>query len=384
MPDTAGTLRSADPSPVARARAIRQLLQDDAPESENLGRPTDEVAGAILAQNLCSVVVPVASGGLGASRTELFEAVEEVARGDGSAGWCVAVCNGNNAFIDRGASSMLREEVFGSGPVSCWASLLPKGRSEPDGEGYRFSGSFGFGSGSSLSDWVLVSSPLPERNGHQWFRGHVIPKKEVRFKPGSWDVMGLKATHSVDYEIDTVVPAYRTFEYPMLAEANPDGVSASRNIAVAQVGMVAFASGIAQAALAQLLEMAPRTKRLAGDGLQSEDHCVQFGIGELEGRLRAARTWYLDLVGQSERAAAERKPPPPDLPQAAQTLTRAARDLAVFAFDSAGTTVIYASSPLQRMLRDLFAGLKHAQLTPAVLGRIGRARLGLETAPPRI
>jgi alkylation response protein AidB-like acyl-CoA dehydrogenase len=342
------------------------------------------VAEAILGENLLSVVVPVASGGLGGSRAELFEAVEEVARADGSAGWCVAVCNGNNAFIHRGGSEALRQEIFGSGPVSSWASLLPKGRSQPEGEGFRLTGSFGFGSGSSLSDWVLVSSLLPERDSFQWFRAHVVPKHEVRFKPDSWDVMGLKATHSVDYDIDTFVPSYRTFDYPMLPEANPGGVSARDNMAVAQVGMVAFASGVAQAALEQLLALAPKTKRLAGDGFQSEDHTVQFAVAELEGRLRAARCWYLDLVEQSEVALNEGASLPPALPQAAQTLTRAARDTAVFAFDCAGTTVIYSAQPLQRMLRDIFAGLKHAQLTPAILGRIGRARLGVESAAVKI
>jgi alkylation response protein AidB-like acyl-CoA dehydrogenase len=109
---------------------------------------------------------------------------------------------------------------------------------------------------------------------------------------------------------------------------------------------------------------------------------VQFGIGELEGRLRAARTHYLALVAGSDEAIAEGRAPDPasalDLHQAAQTLTRAARDMTVFAFDNAGTTVVMATNPLQRCLRDIFTGLKHAILTPAILGRIGKVRLGLE------
>jgi hypothetical protein len=50
----------------------------------------------------------------------------------------------------------------------------------------------------------------------------------------------------------------------------------------------------------------------------------------------------------------------------------------VFAFDNAGTTVVLATNPLQRCLRDIFTGLKHAILTPAILGRIGKVRLGLD------
>lgn len=64
--------------------------------------------------------------------------------------------------------------------------------------------------------------------------------------------------------------------------------------------------------------------------------------------------------------------------QAGQTLAQAAREVTVFAFDNAGTTVVLASHPLQRCLRDIFTGLKHAIMTPAILGRIGNVRLGLD------
>jgi alkylation response protein AidB-like acyl-CoA dehydrogenase len=298
----------------------------------------------------------------------------------------VGLCNGINVFIHRGGSAELRREVFGSGPVSCWASLLPRGRSEPEGAGFRLTGSFGWGSGSSVSRWVVVTAPLADRDGFQWFRAHVVPKADVRIKEGSWDVMGLRATHSVDYDIDALVPAHRTFEYPMASEANPGGVFGREGTVLAQMGMVAFASGVAQAALADLLELAPKTKRLLGEGVQADDNAVQFGIGEMEGRLRAARTWYLGLVADLDAAVAAGRTPAVgmDLMQAAQTLTRAARDAAVFAFDNAGTTVVYASHPLQRAVRDLFTGLKHGQLTPAILGRIGKVRLGLEFGDVRL
>jgi hypothetical protein len=52
--------------------------------------------------------------------------------------------------------------------------------------------------------------------------------------------------------------------------------------------------------------------------------------------------------------------------------------MTVFAFDNASTTVVLATNPLQRCLRDIFTGLKHGALTPAVLGRIGKVRLGLD------
>jgi indole-3-acetate monooxygenase len=373
----------ANASPLDRAKAVSGLISEEALASERLGRLTDKVAAALLDANLFSILLPQADGGLGGTRVELFETVEEIARADGSAGWCVALCNGINAFIHKGTTAKARREIFGNGPVACWATLLPRGKSVEAEGGFCVSGNFSWGSGSSLARWVIVPAPLPARDGQQWFRAHLLPKEDTDIKEGSWDVMGLRATASIDYTIaDKFVPAHRSFEYPFLPDADPQKVSARGLVQIGQIGMPAFASGIGSRALAELIAAAPKTKRLAAEGTLADDNVVQFGIGEIEGRLRAARGHYLALVAEQDEAIAEGRGPDParalDVVQAAQTLARAARDMTVFAFDNAGTTVVLATNPLQRCLRDIFTGLKHAILTPAILGRIGKVRLGLD------
>jgi alkylation response protein AidB-like acyl-CoA dehydrogenase len=337
----------------------------------------------MLDANLFSILLPRAGGGLGGTGVELFETVEEIARADGSAGWCAAISNAIGSFVHKGASVRARHEIFGDGPVAFWATLLPKASSVEEEGGYRVSGNFAWGSSSSLSSWVMVPARLEDRDGQQWFRAHILPKEDAAIKEGSWDVLGLRATASIDYAItDKFVPAHRTFEYPFLVDANPRRASAQGLIQGGQPGLAAFASGIGFRALAELIAAAPKTKRLLAEGTQADDNVVQFGIGELEGRLRAARAHYLDLVAQQDEAIAEGRVPDPvsvlDAQQAFQTLARAARDMTVFAFDNAGTTVVYATNPLQRCLRDIFTGLKHGILTPAILGRIGKVRLGLD------
>jgi indole-3-acetate monooxygenase len=370
-------------SPLERAKAISNLIAEEALASERLGRLTDKVAAALLGANLFSVLVPKTHGGLGGTGVELFEAAEEIARADGSAGWCVAISNAISGFVYKGASAKARKEVFGDGPVACWATLLPKATSVAKKGGFRVSGNFAWGSSSSLSRWVLVPARLEDRDGEQWFRAHLLPAEDAEIKEGSWDVMGLRGTASIDYSIaDKFVPAHRTFEYPFVVDGDPQMPSAQGLIQRGQPGLAAFASGIGFRALAELIAAAPKTKRLLAEGTLADDNAVQFGIGELEGRLRAARTHYLNLIAeQDETIAAGRVPGPStalDAQQAFQTLARAARDMTVFAFDNAGTTVVFATNPVQRCLRDIFTGLKHGILTPAILGRIGKVRLGLE------
>jgi indole-3-acetate monooxygenase len=380
---------SAHDSPLDRAKAISGLISEEALASERLGRLTDKVATALLDASLFSIRLPREDGGLGGTGVDLFEATEEIAHADGSAGWNMLISNAVSTFVYNGASTKARSEIFGNGPVACWATLLPKAKSVGVEGGFRVSGDFAWGSSSSLSRWVMVAEPLNDRDGQQWFRAHLLPKDDVDIKEGSWDVMGLRATASIDYSITgKFVPAYRTFEYPFLADGNPRHASALGLIELGRPGMAAFASGIGLRALAELLAAAPKTKRLLAEGMQADDNVVQFGIGELEGRLRAARGYYLDLVAEQDEALAKGGELDPDrtldMMQALQTLTRAARDMTVFAFDNAGTTVVLATNPLQRCLRDIFTGLKHGVVTPAILGRIGKVRLGLDYGPRRI
>ena len=152
-------------SPLGRATAISDLIAEQALASERMGRLTDKVATALLDANLFSVLVPEAEGGLGGTGVELFEAAEEIARADGSAGWCMAISNAISGFVCKGAAAKAREEVFGNGPVACWATLLPKATSVEVKGGFRVSGNFAWGSSSSLSRWVLVPA---RTRGPRW------------------------------------------------------------------------------------------------------------------------------------------------------------------------------------------------------------------------
>ena len=109
--------------------------------------------------------------GWAAPALTLFEAAEEISRADGSAGWCVAICNAVNSFATKA-----RMEVFG--PAACWATLLPKANSVEEPGGFCVSGNFGYGFSSSFSRWVMVPARLVDRHGKQWFRAHISsPKK---------------------------------------------------------------------------------------------------------------------------------------------------------------------------------------------------------------
>jgi len=377
---------SVQPGALERAMSLQGLISEDALAGERLGRLTDRVGAALLDAGLISILVPESLGGLGASRRDFFDAVEAIAFADGSAGWCASVCNAVAHALLLGLPPEGRSEVFGQGRFSCWTSLQPRAAFTPEAGGYRVSYRGTFGSGSSLSSWALVAGNIGEaREGR--YRAFLVPKTEVEIAPGSWDVMGLRGTASIDYTIDgRFVPAHRSWEYDWTSREASGPLSAVDLVRLNAVGLTAFALGVGRRALSELIASAGKTRRTVAFGVQAEDSVVQFGVGELDGRLRAGRTHLAQLVAGMDAQAAERRVMTPyeglELSQACITLSRAARDAAIFAFDHSGTAAIYAREPLQRCVRDLFTGLKHPAFTPAFLSLIGRRQLGLPASGP--
>jgi alkylation response protein AidB-like acyl-CoA dehydrogenase len=365
-----------------RAASLFDLISGESQTSERIGRLTDSVAAAMHEARLFEIMIPERYGGWGAGAGTLFTATEEIARADGSAGWCASLCNIINHTVFLGLPPEGRDEVFGHGPVACWAALAPNAVATPEADGYRVTCPGAFGSGSSLSSWVLVAANIGEPAAGE-YRAFLVPKAEVELEEGSWDVMGLRATASLDYAIkDRFVPARRTWTYFWTPRGgDPGPLSATESVRLNAIGLAGFASGLAQRALGELIRSATRTKRVAADGLMAEDNVVQFGIGELDGRLRAARSHLTALVAAFDERAASGRPitfeETIELSQATQTLARTAREMVIFAFDYASTSVVYARQPIQRCLRDIFTGLKHAAFTPSLIGRIGKVRMGL-------
>ena len=117
---------------VQRATALYELISGQAEAGERLGRLTDDVATSLLDARLLAILNPEAHGGLDGSWRDFYGAVEAIARADGSAGWCTSVCNAINHTLLLGLPAEGRDEVFGAGPTSCWASLIPKAVATPE------------------------------------------------------------------------------------------------------------------------------------------------------------------------------------------------------------------------------------------------------------
>ena len=121
--------------------------------------PLDTV-NALQGAGLYGVLVPREAGGAGLSVVDAVDVIAEVARADGSTGWCLMAGAGVVSFFGAYASEDFVSEMFAQGvpTMAFGAPTTGFGAGVRDRAGYRVSGRFGFGSGVNHARWVGVVS----------------------------------------------------------------------------------------------------------------------------------------------------------------------------------------------------------------------------------
>jgi alkylation response protein AidB-like acyl-CoA dehydrogenase len=220
---------------------------------------------------------------------------------------------------------------------------------------------------------------LPDGSGPD-IRVFIVPRREVVFHD-NWDVLGLRATASVDYAMtDVYVPEEFSF-HPASTKPKQGG-----NVyKVSVMGMVGFGHasyylGVGRRLLDELAKLAtaksgrPSVLSTIGGG---ESFQEQFGAAEA--KLRAARSFTRDVWREIEDTIEQGQ----ELSTRQTTLYKlalnhasmTAAEIATFAYKYGGGVALRAG-PLQRGIRDIFAAMQHILTSPVLLKECGRELLG--------
>src|SRR5262245_56957915 len=194
-------------APLEVARALAPRIRARADEIEAARRLPADLVAELAAARLFKVAIPEAEGGLGADILTTLRVIEEVARADGSTGWCLAMAV--NTFRQSAQfSPEVRRKIFFSDPVGIPAgSANPRGRAVAVPGGYRVTGHWFFASGCMHSAALhgackVFDGDTPRRrpNGDQDVRiAYFYPKAQARIID-TWNVSGLRGTGSHDIE----------------------------------------------------------------------------------------------------------------------------------------------------------------------------------------
>jgi alkylation response protein AidB-like acyl-CoA dehydrogenase len=379
-------------TPVARAGALAPSIAGAADEIERRGRITEPLLDELHKARLFRMLYPLSVDGDEVEPAVYVEAVGELARHDGSVGWCVSIANSTGLFapyLDPAAA----RAVFGDPRATCaWGPPNDcRGVAVPGG--YRVTGRWDFASGCRHASWMGAHGTVVEPDGslrlnnfgRPTMRTWLFPVEQARLLD-NWDPIGLRGTASESYRVEDIfVPEELsgTREDPTLRR-EPGPLYAFPQQTLYSVGIASVALGIARGMLDTFVELALR-KTPRGTGRLADNAVIQAEVARSEARLGAARCYLIDTVTEIYHRAGPRAP----IDIADRARARLAGSNAItgavavadWTYKAAGVDAIFPGSPFERRFRDIHTLSQQIQSRDAHYEAVGQVLLG---NPPEV
>ncbi|TAJ40043.1 MAG: hypothetical protein EPO55_09885 [Reyranella sp.] len=377
--------------------AVRRLKPEiDAvrDELDQRRRMPPRLVDSMRTAGLFGLWLPRPLGGAALDLVDYVKVIEELARMDGSVGWCASIAASYSrlaGYLAPGVAS----RIFDGGGTVVAGQLMATGRAVAVAGGYRVSGRWAFGSGIEHSDWTIGicvvhdgDAPRLEPDG--------APVERLVFFPTSaaeiidtWHVSGLRGTGSHDYSVtDLFVPENHSIEIVTPVPTTPGPLYALPFRTVFGVAIASAALGIARGAIDAFERLAIARAGRGGPGQLRDTPAVQGDVGRAESLLRSARAFLLETAQEAwDEIEAGRS----DLLRM-RALLRLANTQAAAAsaqvvdlmYNAGGGSSVYESSRLERCFRDVHAAIQHRAVSAGNYELAGSVLLGLDPGIRRL
>ena len=388
-----------DVAPRTLTRSSRDLL--DLPESLRTGieagraeaeqqrRLPPDLAEALRAAGAFRLTTPVERGGFEASLTTQVDVYEAFGRIDGPVAW--NVWNGNLGFAAALLPDAAVDEIWGVGGDPIIAnSARVAGAATPEGDSYVLSGRWDIVSAIDSADWVALFGMVMDGDGPRMrpdgpdVRVFFLRRDEVQVLD-TWHTHGMRGTGSNTVVVDHVAVPERRAISPFTPRRIDRPLYRIPAFTIASTGSAPIVLGIAQAALDEVITLAP-TKRTDNGQVLAERPHVHSRIGAAQTSLDAARALLRSTAGAIDAAAGAGDP----VTELLRARMRAAmshaaavtRDVLLTCQQLASSTAIYSDTPIERLVRDGNVATQHMILASTHLDILGRLLLGLDAGTP--
>lgn len=328
---------------------------------------------------------PKRYGGLEMRPQEFFKMQIAIAEACMSTAWAsgiIAVHALQLAMMDDRAQQAVWNESIHTRVSSSYA---PMGKVTPVEGGFRFSGRWGWSSGSDHCTWVLLGGIIPGEG----YRTFLIPKSDYEIVD-TWHSMGLEGTGSNDIVVDDVfVPDYMTHKQsdgfagtnPGLAVNDaplyrlPWAQSFIRVVSTPAIGACKATVDLYKHAVLNKASGDPT--KLAGDTQVVERiAAAQNGIDEMEAILLRNFDVMMDQVERGEAIPLEDRVR--YRYQASLVITKSIQIIDSL-FEVAGGHSVFNDSEIQQRFRDVHTARAHVANNPTSFARnFGGVSLGME------
>ena len=375
-------------SPVELAAALVPTLRERASEIEATRHLPRDLSDQFARAGFYRVCVPEKIGGLELPPTETMRVIETLARGDGSAAWCVFI-GGTSGTILASLAEDAAREIFAKPETLLCGVFAPRGEAVAEGDGFRVRGRWAWGSGTENADWILAGCRVV-RDGEVEAFPNGVPRPRILLVPradvellDTWHVSGLCGTGSTDFQIDGAFVPERFVGGLQVSRPLERPLYAFPQFGLLGMGIAAVALGLADAAIEALVDLAgTKTPSMSSRTLANRPR-TQSDVAEAEALRRSARAFYFEAIEAAwdeaqagEGLSVERRR---DVRLATTHATHAAAQAVDRMYHLAGGSSVYRTSPLQRIFRDAHVATQHMMVSTGTLELTGRLLLGLET-----
>jgi len=376
---------------VERLRTITEPLRG---EMDGARKLPQQIVDLMREEGLFSIWLPIEYGGPDLSIPDSVRLIEALAHVDGAVVWCACTAAINNrlaGFLPK----MSAQRIFVDDKAIVAGALMPSAKASKLQNSYIVSGRWGYGSGIDHCAWAVGGCSVFE-DGKPKVDQQGLAETLLAFFPAerceiidTWDVGGLRATGSHDYQVNDLFVSDQ-FTVPVGSD-NPVCAGShyrfpwysAQGTAIAPVVL-----GLAQAALDRYRGIsASRIPRVTAT-IAREDPITQEVVGRAAAALRAARAFLHDAVHEiwfaveagSKASLEQRANARLSFAHSAVAAKYVARTL----HDDSGGAGLYEAPGLHRIFRDIHAATQHAQLQKGGFRTSGRVILGLDIGGARI
>lgn len=374
---------------IGHARDLAPVVQARADEIAAGRRLPDDLVEELRLAGVFRMPMPRAWGGPEMTPADQTEVVEVLSTADPSTGWCVMIGSDAgfySAFLDEAPG----KELFGDLDTITAGWLVPAGRAEVVDGGYRVTGRWSFGSSCLHAD-VMVGGCLVFDGGDPRVGANGLPSWRVAVAPAerwqildTWHTTGLAGSGSNDYVTDDLfVPDDHTFSlveppvragplyaFPGMFFANTAGVPL----------------GLARRAVDETKAVADEKVLMPEMVAMRDVPRVRGNIARAEMMLGASRAFtYRTLDAVWARLQAHGRLDTAlrvDLALSRVHAFRTAREVAQLMVDTVGTQAVFATSPLDRLLRDAITMSQHIVAQDRMAEMVGGMALGADSPYP--
>jgi alkylation response protein AidB-like acyl-CoA dehydrogenase len=374
---------------LANVRALAPRIAARAAETAALRRLPRDLVDMLKVAGCFRVMFPKTWGGPEMPLPMQLEMIEVLAHADTAVAWCVKIGSDSGQFAARLAQSAARE-LYPDLDFVTAGQAPPNGRATKVDGGYRVTGRWGFGSGCTHADVMLggclVEGAAPSPPGAPPPVIHVLAPAAGWQIEDTWFSTGLAGSGSFHYSVqDLFVPDGHVLD--LFAPSGRDEplyrlpITASVSIPMAGTPL-----GLARRAIDELIALAG-SKIVAippPPVLIKNLPRVRLAVAQAESMFGAARAYVYETVHrlwrELEDTGAASLTARRDVGLARIHAHRMAAEVAELMYDAAGPAAVYASSPLDRLLRDAVTIKQHLLFNDGVLEELGAMALGDEVA----